>query len=121
MDGRRLTRLRYEDLPNVARAITGYERRLVHVEQNTTHPVGFYRFTARAFNVVVLVSDFALILPYLQDGTFDPLQFPVPRVVGLNTVAHDIGTIDQWDPLLYGRVYDQLQVLFPDRYPTSNL
>ena len=79
----------------------------------------YYYFRAEHFDVCVLLEDFAKILPYIQDGTLDPLQYPAP-LLSVGGVRRDVHTIDQWDPAFYRRVYELLLMLFPDPYPTSN-
>lgn len=106
----------------MAKAIVGYERKLVTAERCYSRQVAYFRFTAKGLDCIVLATDFEKILPYIKDGTFDPIQYPPPTIdVGSPTVHPDISTIDQWDPVFYGRVYGQLRALFPDAYPTSNL
>ena len=122
VDGKRLTRLRQEDLPDVAKAICGYERGLVRAERSFQRQVAFFRFTARGLDVVVLASDYAKILPYVQDGTFDPIQYPPPqRAEASPDLDPEVSRIDQWDPVFYTRVYGLLRALFPESYPISNL
>lgn len=123
VDGRRLSRLRQEDLHDVAAAIVGYERKIVQAERVFAKQVAYYRFKAKGFVCLVLATDFAKILPFIQDGTFDPRQYPPPHFVntGNPLINPDLSTIDQWDPVFFSRVYGQLRALFPDSYPTSNL
>ena len=122
VNGRRLSRLRQEDLPNVAKVIVGYERRVVRSERCFSKQVVYYRFRGKGLTVIVLGTDFEKILPYIKDGSFDPIQFPAPTIDTSNPdLDPDVSTIDQWDPVFYTRVLGQLRALFPDSYPTSNL
>lgn len=106
----------------MARAIVGYERKLVGVERRYEHQVTFFHFKAKNFACSVLADDFVLILPFLRDGSFDPQQYPPPHVVLASPENHpNIHTIDQWDPVFFGKVYGQLLALFPNPYPTSDL
>ena len=122
VDGFRLSRLRRDDLPNVAKAITGHERKIVTAERVFAKQVAYYRFKAPGFDCIVLASDFVKILPYIKSGVFDPKQYPCPSLDTSEPNMHpDVNTIDQWDPVFYSKVYGQLLALFPESYPTSNL
>jgi hypothetical protein len=120
VDGRRLSRLRQEDLHDVAKAICGYERRLVRAEGVFSRHVAYYRFKGRGLDCLVLATDYAQILPFVQDGTFDPNQYPAPPT-GNPSVPADLSTIDQWDSVFFTRVLGRLRALFPESYPTSDL
>ena len=118
VDGRRLSSLRQQDLPQVAKAIVGYVRKLVRAENVYSRQVDYYRFTGTGLDCIILASDFVKIIPFLKNGVFDPLQYPVPH--GSLQPYQDLANIDQWDPVFYARVYGQLLALFPQSYPTSN-
>lgn len=120
VDGRRLSRLRQEDLPDVAKAICGYERRLVRAERVFSRQVAYYRFVGQGLDCIVLATDYAKILPLILDGTFDPSQYPAPQT-GNPGVPADLSTLDQWDSVFFTRVLGHLRALFPDSYPTSDL
>lgn len=140
VDGRRLSRLRRDDLADVAKAICGYERGLVWVERVYSKYRAYYRFRAKGFLVRILASDYAKILPYIKDGTLDPAQYPMAQgatrpesievtfhlgyrsnqFVNTDPVCRDVLTIDQWDPVFYQKVYGYLLTLFPESYPTSD-
>lgn len=107
-------------MPVVAKAVAGAQRRVASVFRVFDRAPYYYYFRAERFDVCVLLEDFAKILPYIQDGTLDPLQYPAPLISGRPGVRRDIHTIDQWDPAFYRRVLDLLITLFPDTYPTSN-
>ena len=120
-DGIRFSKLRRDDLPEVARALTAAERGFVRAERCYQRGVAYYRFYASTLDVLVLASDFERIIPALQNGLFDTTQYPVPHVTRAGGPAPDLSTIEQWDSVLYNRVLDVLKALFTESYPTSDL
>ena len=121
VDGRMLSRLRQQDLPQAAKAIVGYTRGLVTAERVFSRQVPYYRFLGPGLDCIILATDFVKIIPLLKNGVLDPLQYPVPPIYPADPVNPDLSGIDQWDPVFYARVYNQLLRLFPESYPTSNI
>lgn len=86
--------------------------------------------------VQVLRRDWALIAPFLQDGTFDRLGAPIDQKVGLITHPIDAPGISgrintgsmargetpavRGDELFYTRVLGILRGLFTDEFPTND-
>ena len=85
--------------------------------------VPYVRLLGRGFDVSILGSDWQKIMPYIQDGTFNPTLVPTaPQTGYLNpNIQYDSATLDDRDQLFYERVLHILQGLFPEDYPTSNL
>jgi hypothetical protein len=130
MDGRifyatdkQLSALSTQDLPVVAKAICGYERGMVHVEQCSKHQVEFLRLFAQNFEVLVLTSDWKKIVPYLASGWMTSgVVAPQP----IHDRLHDalcgslgLAELETWDKAFYQRVLATLQTIFTESYPTS--
>ena len=120
-----LSRLRTQDLPVVAKAICGYERKLVHVEQRVKHEVPYVRLYAAHLDVCVLYSDWKKILPYIATGWMTPgvvaPQWVPDQQHNALAFSLDLADLEQWDKSFYGRVLATLQTLFTESYPTSKL
>lgn len=84
----------------------------------------------------VLKEDWAKILPYFQDGTFDRLGLPIDQNVGLaalppgsvgvtfhlnagKTARGEINTA-RGDELFYSRILGILRGLFTEEFPTQD-
>lgn len=119
---RRPSRLRKTDLPNLAEAITVYQRRLVEVGVTRAIVCGasVVTLSSKTFRVSVLSDDWAKIDPYFRDDTFDVLKYP--PVVGYSVFQPSVTyspALVRSDPL-YQRVLNVLLLLFPEEYPTSD-
>ena len=117
--GRRLSRLRVTDLPNVARAIVAFTRGHAKSEEYLRHGVAFVRLFGVGVDVNVLVSDWEKIVPALQSGQWNPAVTPVARAFAAPNAEASVADLD--DPDLYRRVLQTLQLLFTEDFPTSNL
>lgn len=119
--GKRAESLKRPDLPDLARAICAYMRRLdVRLHAGQTRETSYVLFQGEnnSFNVLVRGDDWAKIVPYLQDDTFSPPPEPLrPWANGAASLAN----IDTYDPYYYGKVLGVLQQLFPQDFPTSRL
>ena len=115
---RRLSRLRQEDLPNLALAMTVYLRGVLptNISRVTRWGTHGIMLASREFQVAVLAEDWKKIEPYLKDDVFYPARYPLPYTTQVEQV-YDPGAIVQ-DPL-YQRILDVLTTLFPEVYPTS--
>lgn len=111
------------DCPLVARAIVAVVRHQARVGIGVYRNMRFVRLTGQDFDMAVLGEDWEKILPFIQDGTFDPSLVPVaPQVGYINPAVHyDTATLDARDIRFYERVLYILEGLFPEDYPTSNL
>ena len=118
--GRRLTLLRKSDVPPVALAIVGHVEGFCEAQRLTVHETPVIRIWGSGVDVVVRGEDWEKIIPYLRDGTFNPIAVPVPKSVPLHPVL-DLSLLDARQQAFYARVLGVLQTLFPDDYPTSNL
>lgn len=75
------------------------------------------------FHVQVLAEDWAKILPYIQDESFNQVivKSQIDSVwIDPNTM-HAPPLIDRTDRQYYLRILEVLQGLFPTAYPTSAL
>ena len=120
--GRRLSRLRAQDLPNVALAITTYLRKQVPVGVETVHVSGAeaIALTSNWFYVTVLREDWDKIEPYLRDDTFTPAIVALPYINQLFRPEYVLVPAKVVEDPLYKRVLDVLNPLFPAEYPTSD-
>jgi hypothetical protein len=117
--GRRPARLRVTNLPEVARAIVAFTRRHAKSAEYERHGVAFVHLFGIGVDVTILNEDWKKIVPYFQDGTFNPAIVPVGRSFdGPNSEA---SIADVVDPDFYRRVLHVLQQLFTEDFPTSNL
>jgi hypothetical protein len=120
-----LSRLRTQDLPVVAKAICGYSRKLVNVEQCIKRQVPFVRLFASNLEVCVLYSDWKKILPYIASGWVTPgvvaPQWPPDRQHNAQAFSLGLADLETWDKAFYTKVLSILQILFTESYPTSNL
>lgn len=120
--GKRPSRLRQSDLPNLAYALTVASRNLTPVsiwhEKAAGAPV--VAFSSEWFTVAVLESDWRKIEPYVRDGVFTTTAYPVPTVQSQTNTGPSGPDRISSDPL-YSRILGVLTMLFPDKYPTSDL
>lgn len=109
-----------QDLPEIARGITAAVRGIAKAKSVRQKGESYVRIQGRGINVVVFKSAWEKVLPYLADGTFQPLQFPVEA--GFRTfdpvTRFDASQIDITDPL-YHRVLGVLQREFPTTVPVT--
>lgn len=110
-----------QDLPEVARGITAAVRGTARARSVRQKGENYVRIQGNGINVVVFKSAWEKVLPYLANGTLDPLQLPVEA--GFRTfnpvVRFDASHIDRTDPL-YNRVLGVLQSEFPTTVPVSS-
>lgn len=118
--GQRPERLTQADTPAVARALTAYFRRQAQVTTGVLDGVQYVRlFNPGLFSVVVRGDDWAKILPYLKDGSFDITVIPEPTLfVAQPSVLADVSAMSANDGL-YQRILTILNQLFPVKFPQS--
>ncbi len=118
----RPSRLRRQDLPLVARALVSLYRRQAKVETGFVRNIGYVLITASDFKVQILASDWAKILPRIQDESFNQVvtKSQVDSVYIDPLASHASSIIDHTDREYYLRVLYTLQALFSEAYPTSN-
>ena len=120
--GQRPAPLRTTDLPSVALAIVAALRKLIKVDRGTCGTMSLVHLHGRGLDLVMRGEDWAKILPYLRDGTFNP-QIILPERIPVLQPEHliEVAMLDQVDRDLYQRVLGVLLELFPESYPVSNL
>ena len=119
--GHRAETLKQPDVPNLARAIVAYMRRLditLHAGQTCNVAYVLFQGERNSFQVLVRGDDWSKIVPFLQDGTFDPPSEPL--LPWRNGVVN-LSNVDIFDPYYYGKVLGVLNGLFPQGFPTSYL
>lgn len=107
----------------MAKAIVSVVRKQARATAGVHQHIAYVWLVGEDSNVVVLREDWEQIMPFIQDGTFTPMQTPAVAQVGyLHPGTHyDDPTIDQRDPYFYGRVLGILRGLFTEEFPTSDL
>jgi hypothetical protein len=115
--------LRQEDLPELARAIVAVIRKRATIGTNRSRGVDYVTIRQPGTELNVLGSDWALILPYIQEGAFSPMLRPVDSGAKFlhPEVFHNDSVIDLGDKPLYFHVLAYLRVTFTETYPTSDL
>lgn len=107
----------------MARAILSVVRQQGKATSGVYRGLSYVHITGQGLDISVLGEDWEKILPFIQDGSFDPALVPVSARVGyLHPERHyDAPTLDTQDVLFYERVLSILQDIFTDDYPTSDL
>jgi len=115
--------LRREDLPRLTLALVAVVRKRGKARPYRTRSVSYVRIVTSEVSLAVLKTDWEKIEPLILDGVFDPQMVPVgQRAVYLYPyVAHDEPVLDWADRALYYYLLGQLQLVFTETYPTSNL
>lgn len=123
-NGIRLERLARPQLPELALAILAFQRKQCTVSNQFVGNIAFYEilsFDGR-INIRVRADDWEKILPYLENGRWNPLIVPTAQVGWLHpNRVHDISLLPVTDRELYFRILDDLEAEFPISYPTSKL
>lgn len=120
VDGRRILRLRREDLPELARAIIAVVRRRARAGVFRVSDVGVVELQGLGVSVLVHGTDWQRILPYVQDESFNTQLNPAGPSVGYldPDIAYGEPILDRADLQLYNRIYGILRGLFTETYPT---
>ncbi len=123
VNGRRLSRLRRQDLPEVARALLAWSRPGSRVGISIVIHISHTHITGKNFDVAILSEDWEKIEPLVKEGLFSQFLFPTraPAVFSDPSVSLDLSLVDANDRQSYLRVLSLLWGLFPDSYPVSNL
>ena len=116
LDGIRAAPLLQGDLEPVARAIVDALQGKARVTRDRVRGVETVELSADAYHVVLLASEWDLILPYLKDGYFQTAIYPTPRQVDRHIEGPPDLVTNQLQPL-YQRVLMTLQTLFPGGWP----
>ena len=112
--GHRPQRLTNRDVPALARAIQAAIRRQANIDRHVINDVYCIRFYSPSFELLVRSEDWAKVVPFLKDGTFDPLISPVSQVfVSDRRSYYDVSVLDRTDPELFDRLVRILTPLFP--------
>jgi hypothetical protein len=118
LDGIRVAPLLRSDLEPVALAITDALQGRTQIRRDQTRGVEAVELSNSSYHVVILASEWDLILPYLKDGYFQPEVYPTPRQTDRITDSPSDLVSNQLYPL-YQRVLVTLQMLFPGDWPGS--
>lgn len=121
--GRRPGKLRQQDLDPLARMIIAVLRKRGTAGVGLRGGVEVAILSDNKGTLTILKDDWALILPFLQDGTFNPLIVPAAARFGYqnSSTAYAESVIDRADRFLFNRIHKVLRGLFTETYPTSNL
>jgi len=114
---------RRQDLPLLAQALVAVFRKRGQAKIGRTKNIGWVRLETPTYHVQVLAEDWAKILPYIQDESFNQVivKSQLDSVWIDPNTAHAPPLIDRTDRQYYLRVLAVLQGLFPTAYPTSTL
>jgi hypothetical protein len=112
-----------QDLPLLARALVAVFRKKGHAKVGRTKNIDWVRLETSEYHVQVLASDWAKILPFIKDETFNQaiVKSQIDSVWIDPLTSHAPPLIDRTDRQYYLRVLGILQGLFPTGYPTSSL
>lgn len=113
---------RQQDLPLIARAIVALYQGQAKLKTGRVKNLGYVRIEAKDFQVQLLASDWAKVLPYIQSEDFDQVvtKAQLDSVRLDPNFVSDSSLIDHQNQQYYLKVLYTLRGLFPDRYPTSN-
>jgi len=116
--GSRPQRLTKQDLPTLARAMVAVIRKQAQLHRYAVRDVHCIQFSGPGIDLLVRSEDWVKVLPFLKDGTFDPLILPVSQDrVSSRTVPYDASVADLVDPELYHRILRFLDPLFTRQFP----
>lgn len=121
---KKVSRLRREDLPDVALAIVAANRGQCSPQRVFFRGTEVVDFRAPGiFSVVVLASDWDKLLPYIQQGYFSPILVASQPSTGYTRpdVWKSLSLLGVSSPSFYHYVLGILQKEFTDTYPTSML
>ncbi len=123
VDGRRIVRLRKEDLPELARAIVAVVRGRARAGIACVKNVAYVELKGSATDALIIRSDWEKILPYIQDEFFNTQVAPAAQSgrYADHKVAFSEPILDRADKPLYDRIVGILSGLFTDTFPTSLL
>lgn len=118
--GRRVVRLRKEDLPELARAIVAVTRIRARAGVATVANVPYVEIVGKNVNVMVPAEDWKRILPYVQDESFNPNVYPARQATQPldPQIAFDELLLDHADKPLFERTLGILTGLFNETFPT---
>lgn len=112
---------RQQDLPLLARALVAVFKKRGQAKIGIKKNVRFVRLETPEFHVQLLASDWAKIMPYVEDENFN--QVVVKSQIDSTWIdpqtAHDTAILSRTDRQYYLRILGVLQGLFPTAYPTS--
>lgn len=116
-------RMTQNETPDLTRAIMGVIRGQASCERGYARDLPYVWLHGESgINIIVRADDWAKVIPYLRDGSFDPTLVPVSRQVVLNPpVRFDGALLDQNDQELYNRIKNVLDSLFPVKFPDGQI
>jgi hypothetical protein len=112
--GIRPHRLLKGDLPALAKAMVSYMRKEAKVETFFVKDVACVYFSGVGVSTLVRSDDWAKVLPFLEDGTFDSKLTPV---VSVRTNYNESDLADIYSSDMYHRILRTLDPLFPVSFP----
>jgi len=120
VDGRRIVRLRKEDLPELARALIAVIRKRARAGVARVKNVDYIEMVGPDTHVFVLRSDWERIYPFVQDESLNTLVAPAepPGRYSDPQVAYSEPILDRADRKLYDRILGILLGLFTEEFPT---
>ncbi len=110
-----------QDLPLLARALVAVFKKRGQAKIGVKKNVRFVRLETPEFHVQLLASDWAKIMPYIEDESFNQVvvKSQIDSVWVDPVSAHATALISRTDQQYYLRILGILQGLFPTAFPTS--
>ena len=69
----------------------------------------------------VLKTDWDKIIPLLKNGALNPVIVGQGSILSAANQDTDLASISTWDAKFFQKVYQTLQLVFTESYPTSRL
>lgn len=111
--GLRPHRLTKQDVPTLAKAMVAVIRGQASIYRHVIRDIHCLRFSGTSIDLLVRSEDWVKVLPFLKDGTLDPLVVPVsPYTVLDRRATYDASVVDANDPELYFRIITILDPIF---------
>ena len=122
--GKRLRHVLKTDCPELALALTAYERGKCRVNREFIANITVFRLQTDDGQIDISVrgDDWLKIEPLVKNGAWNTQITPVPQIGFLRPErALVVSALPVNDQALYLRILDDLEMTFPQDYPTSPL
>lgn len=117
LDGRHVTYLTRDDVKIASHALVAAIRGKATVSVDYINQVPVVQLRGPNFNLYIRGEDWAKILPYLANGTFNPIEVATAKRIS-TMYRWEAGDLDLQDSDLFNRVSGILKTLFTKKYPT---
>lgn len=117
--GQQVMNVTADDIPALAHAIVSLILGQGRAGSQQIAEVSVVRLIGVDFDLYLRSEDWLKIVPYLADGTLNPLVIAADPLIQDQPIASAL--IEVQNPILYKRVYGVLTTLFTTRYPTTKI